>query len=66
MGVVYFQLIFNGLLNSIGRLLRMQVQKHLNAFMFVPIFHIINDEALYSSGHLLDFSKEALLPSFCH
>ncbi len=64
--VIVFELILNGLLDPIARLLWMKVQEHLNALVFMPVIHVINDKPFHATGHLLQLPEEALLPSLCH
>lgn len=66
MTMIVLELVLDGLLNTIARLLGVQVQKHLNALMLMPIFHVVHNESFHATGHLLQLPEEALLARLCH
>ena len=51
--LVFFKLLLQRSLNTVLLLLWVQVHKHLNAFVSLTIFNIVDKESLHSSFHLV-------------
>jgi hypothetical protein len=66
MRCIGLKLVLNSLFDTIGSLVSMLIQEHLDALMLQAIFKVIDYEALYSTTHLFKLPKETLLSRFCN